>query len=69
MQAEVIYTLKTETYENQRDAMGRNHPSYFDRNNRNHYHALRAKLYDESKRQQKQSELNAKDRTNINIKR
>ena len=69
MQAEVIYTLKMETYENQRDAMDRNYPSYFDRNNCNHYYALCAKLHDEFKRQQKQSKLNAKDRTNNNVKR
>ena len=47
--------------ENQRDAMGRNYPSYFDRNNCNHYYALCAKLHDEFKRQQKQSKLNAKN--------
>lgn len=69
MQAEVIYTLKMETYENQWDAMGRNYPSYFDRNNCNHYYTLCAKLHDEFKREQKQSKLNAKDRTNNNVKR
>lgn len=45
--------IKYGTYENQRDSMGRNYPSYFDRNNCNHYYALCAKLHDESKRQQK----------------
>ena len=69
MQADVIYTLNMETYENQRDAMGGNYPSYFDRNNCNHYYALCAKLHDEFKRQQKQSKLNAKDRTSNNVKR
>lgn len=39
--------------ENQRDAMGRNYPSYFDRNNCNHYYTLCTKLHDEFKRQQK----------------
>ena len=56
-------------YENQRDAMGRNYPSYFDRNNCNHYHALCAKLYNEFKRQQKQSKLNAKNGADNNVKR
>lgn len=38
-------------HENHRDTMDRNYPSYFDRNNCNHYHTLCAKLHDEFKRQ------------------
>ena len=49
--------------------MGRNYPSYFDRNNCDHYYTLRAKLHNEFKRQQKQSKLNAKNRANNNVKR
>ena len=61
--------IKNGTYENQRDAMDRNYPSYFNRNNCNHYYALCAKLHDEFKHQQKQSKLSAKDRTNNDVKR
>ena len=46
--------LKLFYYENQRDSMGRNYPSYFDRNNCDNYNTLRTKLYDEFKRSQKQ---------------
>lgn len=49
--------------------MGRNYPSYFNRNNCNHYYALCAKLYNEFKRQQKQSKLNAKNGADNNVKR
>ena len=68
MWEEHIQQLKMEHYENQRDAMDRNYPSYFDRNNCNHYYTLCAKLYNEFKRQQKQSKLNAKTEQN-NIER
>lgn len=44
--------LKIFYYENQRDSMDRNYPSYFDRNNRDNYNSLCAKLYDEFKRSQ-----------------
>lgn len=67
--SECYLHMKDKDYENQRDAMGRNYPSYFDRNNCNHYYTLCAKLHNEFKRQQKQSKLDAKDRTNINVKR
>lgn len=61
--------LKLFKHENYRDSMGRNYPSYFNLNNCDNYNTLRTKLYDEFKRQQKQSKLNAKDRTNNNVKR
>ena len=44
--------LKLFKHENYRDSMGRNYPSYFDRNNCDNYNALRAKLYNEFKRSQ-----------------
>lgn len=44
--------LKLFYYENQRDSMDRNYPSYFDRNNCDNYNSLRAKLYNEFKRSQ-----------------
>ena len=46
--------LKLFKYENYRDPMDRNYPSYFDRNNCNNYNTLRTKLYDEFKRSKKQ---------------
>lgn len=44
--------LKLFEHENHRDSMGRNYPSYFDRNNCDNYNTLRTKLYDEFKRSQ-----------------
>lgn len=46
--------LKLFEHENHRDSMGRNYPSYFDRNNCDNYNALRTKLHNEFKRSQKQ---------------
>lgn len=46
--------LKLFEHEDHRDTMGRNYPSYFDRNNCNNYDALRTKLHNEFKRSQKQ---------------
>lgn len=46
--------LKLFEHENHRDSMGRNYPSYFNRNNCDNYYALCAKLHDEFKRSQKQ---------------
>lgn len=46
--------LKLFKHENYRDTMGRNYPSYFDRNNCDNYDALRTKLYNEFKRGKKQ---------------
>ena len=60
---------KGDTFDIDVDAMGRNYPSYFDRNNCNHYYTLCAKLHNEFKRQQKQSKLNAKNGANNNVKR
>lgn len=40
-------------HENYRDAMGRNYPSYFDRDNCNNYNALCTKLHNEFKRSKK----------------
>lgn len=45
--------LKLFEHENNRNAMGRNYPSYFDRNNCDNYNSLRTKLYNEFKRSQK----------------
>ena len=44
--------LKLFKHEDHRDAMGRNYPSYFNRNNCDNYNTLCAKLYDEFKRSQ-----------------
>lgn len=44
--------LKLFEHENHGDSMGRNYPSYLNRNNCNNYNTLRAKLYDEFKRSQ-----------------
>ena len=44
--------LKLFEHENHRDSMGRNYPSYLDRNNCNNYNALCTKLYNEFKRSQ-----------------
>lgn len=41
-------------HENHRDSMGRNYPSYFDRNNCDNYNTLCTKLYNEFKRSQEQ---------------
>lgn len=46
--------LKLFKYENHRDTMDRNYPSYHNRNNCDNYDALRAKLHNEFKRSQKQ---------------
>lgn len=46
--------LKLFEHENYRDSMGRNYPSYFDRNNCDNYNTLCAKLHNEFKRSQKQ---------------
>ena len=46
--------LKLFKHENHRDAMGRNYPSYFDRDNCNNYDALCTKLHNEFKRSKKQ---------------
>ena len=45
--------LKLFEHENHRDAMDRNYPSYFNRDNCDSYDALRAKLHNEFKRSQK----------------
>lgn len=44
--------LKLFEHENHRDSMGRNYPSYFDRNNCDNYNTLCTKLYNEFKRSQ-----------------
>ena len=44
--------LKLFEHENHRSSMGRNYPSYFNRNNCDNYNTLRTKLYDEFKRSQ-----------------
>ena len=44
--------LKLFEHENHRDSMGRNYPSYFDRNNCDNYNTLCTKLYNEFKHSQ-----------------
>ena len=44
--------LKLFEHENHRDPMGRNYPSYFDRNNCDNYNTLCTKLHNEFKRSQ-----------------
>jgi hypothetical protein len=49
--------------------MGRNYPSYQYGNHCYNYDLMRAVVYNEPKRKQKQSKLNAEDRTNNDVKR
>lgn len=49
--------------------MGRNYPSYKYGNYCHNHDLMRAVVYNEPKRKQKQPKLNAKDRTNNNVKR
>lgn len=46
--------LKLFEHESHRDAMGRNYPSYFNRDNCDNYNTLCTKLHNEFKRSQKQ---------------
>lgn len=56
-------------YENHRTTMDRNHPSYQYGNHCYNYDLMCTVVYNEPIRKQKQSKLNAKDRTNNNVKR
>lgn len=49
--------------------MGRNYSGYQYGNHCYNYDLMCAVVYNEPKRKQKQSKLNAKDRTNNNVKR
>ena len=49
--------------------MGGNYPSYQYGNHCYNYDLMCAVVYNEPKRKQKQSKLNAKDRANIDVKR
>lgn len=55
--------------ENHRTTMDRNHPSYQYSNHCYNYDLMCTVVYNEPIHKQKQSKLNAKNRTNINIKR
>lgn len=49
--------------------MGRNYSGYQYGDHRHNYDLMCTVVYNEPKRKQKQSKLNAKDRTNNNVKR
>lgn len=49
--------------------MGRNHSGHIYGNHCYNYDLMRTVMYNEPKRKQKQSKLNAKDGTNNNVKR